>query len=128
MDTNEHEYTEGHGISQMSAMKKLLFICSQNKWRSPTAEQVFSEDKGLDVRSAGLDKDAVNVLSSDDLEWADIIFVMEETHRTKLSKKYRQFIRSKRIVCLNIPDDYDFMDPILIQELNILVPPHLGTY
>ncbi len=110
----------------MSTMKKLLFICSRNKWRSPTAEQVFSLAEGLEVRSAGLDKNAVNVLSSDDLEWADVIFVMEQTHRTKLSKKYRPFIGGKRIICLNIPDDYDFMDPALVQKLKTVVPGHLG--
>ena len=96
-------------------MTKILFICSQNKLRSPTAEQVFSLDKRLDVRSAGLEKDAVNILSSEDIEWADIIFVMEKSHHTKLSKKYKEYIRGKRIISLNIPDEYDFMDPALIQ-------------
>lgn len=109
-------------------MKKLLFICSQNRLRSPTAERVFSMDDRLDVRSAGLDKDAVNPVSSDDLEWADIIFVMEKRHRNKLSKKYREFIRGKRVINLNVPDEYDCMDPVLIQLLKRLVRPHLGTY
>ena len=82
-------------------MKKLLFICSQNKLRSPTAEQVFSLDDRLEVRSAGLDKDAVNTLSSDDLQWADIIFVMENSHLNKLSKKYSKYLRGKRVITLN---------------------------
>lgn len=109
-------------------MKKLLFICSQNRLRSPTAEQVFSLDERLEVRSAGLDKDAINTLSSDDLKWADIIFVMEKSHRNKLSKKYREFTKGKRIICLNIPDDYGFMDSELVQILKRLVPGYLGTY
>ncbi len=109
-------------------MKKILFICSQNKLRSPTAEQIFSMDKRLDVRSAGLDKDAVNSLSSDDLEWADIVFVMEKSHKNKLSKKFKNFIRGKRVINLNIPDEYDCMDPVLIQILKNTVPRHLGTY
>jgi len=104
---------------------KLLFICSRNKFRSPTAEEVFSTDSRLEVRSAGLEKDAINILSSDDLEWADIIFVMEESHRHKLSAKYRSFVRGKRIICLNIPDQYGFMDPALIQLLHASVPRHL---
>ena len=107
-------------------MKKLLFICSQNKLRSPTAEQVFSLDERLEVRSAGLDRDAINTLSSDDLQWADIIFVMENTHQNKLSKKYSQFIRGKRVVCLNIPDDYGFMDSELVGILERVVPGYLG--
>ena len=109
-------------------MKKILFICSQNKLRSPTAEQVFSLDERLEVRSAGLDKDAMNTLSSDDLEWADIIFVMENSHRNKLSKKYGNFIRGKRVITLDIPDDYEFMDSELVQILEKSVQRHLGTY
>ncbi|MBC8379275.1 MAG: phosphotyrosine protein phosphatase [Planctomycetes bacterium] len=109
-------------------MRKVLFICSQNRLRSPTAEQVFSMDSRLDVRSAGLDKDAINTISSDDLEWADIIFVMEKTHRNKLSKKFKQYVRGKRVISLNIPDEYDYMDPILIQLLKISVPKYLETY
>ena len=85
-------------------------------------------DKRLEVRSAGLDRDAINTLSADDLEWADIIFVMEKTHRNKLSKKYAKFIRKKRVVCLDIPDEYEYMDPILIHLLQTLVPQYLGTY
>ena len=109
-------------------MKKLLFICSQNRLRSPTAERVFSQDQRLDVRSAGLDKDAINSISSDDLEWADIIFVMEKSHKNRLSKKYKENLRGKRVINLNIPDEYECMDPILIQLLKISVPKHLGTF
>jgi predicted protein tyrosine phosphatase len=109
-------------------MKKILFICSQNRLRSPTAEQVFSLDEGLEVRSAGLDKDAMNTLSSDDVKWADIIFVMEKSHRNKLSRKFKEFVRGKRVISLNIPDDYQFMDPALIELLKGSVPRHLGTY
>ncbi len=109
-------------------MKKLLFICSQNRLRSPTAERVFSQDQRLDVRSAGLDKDAINSISSDDLEWADIIFVMEKSHKNRLSKKYKENLSGKRVINLNIPDEYEYMDPILIQLLKISVPKHLGTF
>lgn len=106
---------------------KILFICSQNRLRSPTAEQVFSTDIRFEVRSAGLDKNAINTLSSDDLEWADIIFVMEKRHRNKLSNKYKDFVLGKRVINLNIPDEYDFMDPALIQILKTSVSRHLGT-
>lgn len=85
-------------------------------------------DDRLEVRSAGLDKDAVNTLSSDDLQWADIIFVMENTHLNKLSKKYSHYLRGKRVITLNIPDDYDFMDSELIEILKKSVAGYLGTY
>jgi len=70
-------------------MKKLLFICSRNKLRSPTAEAVFSEYAELEVESAGLDRNAEVRVSTEAIEWADIIFVMEKSHKSKLSKKFQ---------------------------------------
>ncbi|MFM6139549.1 MAG: low molecular weight protein tyrosine phosphatase family protein [Sphaerospermopsis kisseleviana] len=87
-------------------MKKLLFLCSQNKLRSPTAEAVFSEYPGLEVESAGLDKTAEIPVSTEAIEWADIIFVMEKSHKSKLSKNFQPFLKDKRIICLDIPDEY----------------------
>ncbi len=94
-----------------------LFICSRNRLRSPTAEQVFSTWPDVDTDSAGLDNDAVVQLSPEQLEWADIVFVMERAHQARLSRGYGNHLRGKQIVCLNIPDDYGFMDPALIERL-----------
>lgn len=109
-------------------MKKLLFICSKNRLRSPTAEAVFSTYEGLEVESAGLDPEAEIILESEAIEWADIIFVMEKTHRTKLSKKYQSWLKGKRVICLDIPDNYDYMEPDLIDVLKQKVLPLLGTF
>ncbi len=109
-------------------MKKLLFICSQNKLRSPTAEAVFSEYEGLEVESAGLNHDAEVTVSREMIESADIIFVMEKMHKNKLSKKFKPFLKGKRVICLDIPDDYDYMDTDLINLLKTRVIPLLGTY
>lgn len=57
---------------------KVLFVCSQNKLRSPTAEQVFSRWPGIEVMSCGLNNDAENPARPELIEWADIIFVMEQ--------------------------------------------------
>jgi predicted protein tyrosine phosphatase len=107
-------------------MKKVLFICSQNRLRSPTAEQVFCEREDLEVASAGLNNDAENPVTPELLEWASIIFVMEKTHRTKLQTKFRASLGGKRIICLDIPDDYDFMDPNLVRLLEARVPRFLS--
>lgn len=107
-------------------MQRLLFICSRNKLRSPTAEQVFSQEPGLDVLSAGTDRDAEVPVTPELIEWADRIFVMERTHRTKLQQRYKTHLDGKRIVCLGIPDDYAFMDPALIALLERKVRPFLG--
>ena len=101
----------------MPPMKRVLFICSRNRLRSPTAEQVFSNRAGFEIASAGINPDADTMVSPELLEWADVIFVMERSHRNKLSTKFRAYLHSKRIVCLDIPDDYEFMDPRLVNLL-----------
>ena len=107
---------------------KLLFVCSQNRLRSPTAEAVFSEYKGLEVDSAGLDRGAEVPLSSEAIQWADIIFVMEKSHRNNLSKKFQLWLKNKRVVCLDIPDEYEYMDSALVELLKKKVLPLLGTF
>jgi predicted protein tyrosine phosphatase len=87
-------------------MKRALFICSQNRLRSPTAEQVFASWPDVESDSAGLGNDADVPLSSEQIAWANIIFVMEKAH-----------LNGKRVICLDIPDDYDYMQPELIRLL-----------
>ena len=106
-------------------MKNLLFICSQNKLRSPTAEAVFSGVPGIDVDSAGLNNDAVVPLSPEQVEWADVIFVMEKVHRNKLSRKFKRHLHRQRVIVLGIPDNYDYMDPALVELLKFKVVPLL---
>lgn len=107
--------------------KKVLFICSQNRLRSPTAEQVFAGWPGVEASSAGLNNDAENPVTPESLEWADIIFVMEHAHRSKLSSRFKRHLDGKRIVCLEIPDEYDYMDPELIRLLRAKVPRYLPS-
>lgn len=107
---------------------KLLFVCSRNRLRSPTAEAVFAEYKGLEVDSAGLDREAEIPLSSEAIEWADIIFVMEKSHRSKLSRNFQPWLKHKRVICLDIPDEYEYMEPALVQLLKKKVLPLLGTF
>ena len=105
--------------------QKLLFICSQNRLRSPTAEQVFSTYEDIECDSAGLAPDADVALSTEQVCWADIIFVMEKAHRTKLSRKFRDRLNGKRVIVLGIPDDYKYMDEELVRLLEVKVPQFL---
>jgi predicted protein tyrosine phosphatase len=98
-------------------MTNILFICSANRLRSPTAEQVFAIWPGVETDSAGVSAGADVPLSSEQVEWADIIFVMEKAHRGKLTRRFRKYLNGKRVICLDIPDNYAFMDPDLIQLL-----------
>ena len=66
----------------------LLFVCSRNRLRSPTAEAIFSGMDGYEVLSAGTSPDAETVVSGDLVEWADTIFVMEGVHRRRLMRLF----------------------------------------
>ena len=106
-------------------MKCVLFVCSQNALRSPTAEQLFAAHPGIETASAGTNNDAEEPLTSELVRWADLIFVMETSHRAKLSKRFRADLRGKRVICLDIPDDYAYMDPALVRLLEAKVTPFL---
>ena len=105
--------------------QKILFVCSQNKLRSPTAEQVFSQYPGIEAMSAGTNNDALTPLNGELVEWADVIFVMEKSHLNKVRGKFKKHLNGKRVICLNIPDDYDFMDTSLVRLLEARVPRYL---
>ncbi|HEX8258475.1 MAG TPA: low molecular weight protein tyrosine phosphatase family protein [Allosphingosinicella sp.] len=108
----------------IAPMKKILFLCSQNRLRSPTAEQVFASHPGIEVASAGLNNDAENPTTPELIAWADLIFVMEKAHRNRLQKRFRQHLKA-RVICLDIPDEYEFMDKSLISLLKAKVSRHL---
>lgn len=105
--------------------RNVLFICSQNRLRSPTAEQVFADWPGIETSSAGLNAGAENPLTPELLAWADIVFVMERAHRSRLSTRFKPHLGRARVVCLDIPDEYDYMDPELVRLLKTRVPRHL---
>ena len=77
-------------------MKKLLFLCSRNKLRSPTAQDLFSELDGVETDSAGVSRDAEVFLSEEQIEWADLILVMEKVHRSKLNQKFGHCLGGKK--------------------------------
>jgi predicted protein tyrosine phosphatase len=106
-------------------LKHFLFVCSQNKLRSPTAEAVFANSPGIDVDSAGLNNDAIVPLSPEQVGWADVIFVMEKEHRSKLNRKFKRHLNGQRVIVLGIPDNYDFMDPVLVNILRQKVTHYL---
>jgi predicted protein tyrosine phosphatase len=107
-------------------IRRVLFICSRNQLRSPTAEQVFANRAGLEVASAGLDPRSKEPVTPELLEWAEVIFVMERHHRNKLLKHFKGSIKNQKIVVLGITDDYEYMDSGLVRLFEKLVPPHLG--
>jgi predicted protein tyrosine phosphatase len=106
-------------------VKHILFLCARNRLRSPTAEQVFASYPGVEVASAGLAPDAEEPLTGELVEWADLIFVMDRSLRAKLARRFRAQLKRARVICLDIPDDFAFMDPELVALLEAKVTPFL---
>jgi predicted protein tyrosine phosphatase len=98
-------------------MTNLLFICSRNQWRSPTAENLWRRRAGFEARSAGTSPNARRPVGPADIRWADVIFVMERKHWQRLQAEYSRLLEHKRMHVLDIPDDYRYMDPELIAIL-----------
>ena len=101
----------------MTAPRRVLFLCSRHRLRSPTAAAVFAAWPHLEIDSAGLADDAETPLEADQVAWAELIVVMESSHRRRLKSRYGTRLRGKRVVCLDIPDRYDFMQPELVELL-----------
>ena len=96
-----------------------------NQWRSPTAEKVYANHPHVIARSCGTSKNAKRTISANDLQWADAIFVMEHKHRQQLQARFRDVAANTPIHVLDIPDDYRFMDPELVQCIQDAVEPLL---
>jgi len=107
-------------------MRNLLFVCSRNQWRSPTAEKIFKQ-KGFSVRSAGTSPNAKNTISVSDIKWANVVFVMEKKHKNRITAKFTRMVDHKPIHILDIPDDYQFMDADLISHLEDVMQPYLES-
>ena len=104
---------------------QVLFICSRNEWRSLTAEKLFAKHPNYAVRSAGTSNNARIKVTLGMIGWADIIFCMEKKHRDKLTQAFGEALENKRVIVLNIPDDYVFMDETLIEILQQRVAEHI---
>lgn len=89
------------------------------------SQQVFSCRSDLEVASAGTNRDAENPLTTELVAWADMMFVMEKAHRSKLQRRFRAALSGKRVICLDIPDEYAFMQPELVRLLEARVSRHL---
>ena len=105
----------------------LLFVCSRNIWRSRTAETIFKNREGLQVKSAGTSKSSRIRISHKLIDWADIIFVMEYKHKKRISELFPDLLQLKELVVLDIPDDYKYMDEELVKNLEDSVSCYLNN-
>ena len=119
MSPREHPRSDSERLN-------ILFVCSRNQWRSPTGEQVWRRHPRVNARSAGTSTGARRVVSAADLAWADVVLVMEDKHKSRLLADYRALLLHKPLHVLDIPDDYQYMDPDLVELLGEPVADLLG--
>jgi predicted protein tyrosine phosphatase len=105
-------------------MIRMLFICNDARSRGPTASQIASQWSGVRADCAGLNDGADDRLSPEQLEWADIVFVMEPRQKSQLQRTYGEPLRGKQIINLDVPDLYSFMAPELVDILTRKVKPY----
>ena len=103
----------------------LLFVCSRNQWRSPTAEFIYRNYSGINAKSAGTEPSSRIRLNSKIIEWADLIFVMEKKHKQRMCENFPKESNDKKIIILDIPDEYQYMDPELIREIKAIVDDYI---
>lgn len=114
-------------VFRLCDMIQVLFVCSKNQWRSPTAEKIFARHAHLQTRSAGTAASARHQINVADVQWADVIMCMEDKHARRLRAEFPSHLKYKKLHVLGIPDNYRYMDPALIDELEELVPMFLDT-
>jgi predicted protein tyrosine phosphatase len=106
---------------------RVLFICEGNIHRSRTAADLYANTPSLEVQSAGLADSARVQVCDELLEWADAIFVMEKRLVGLILRRFQSVLGQKELVCLDIPDEYQYMQPELVAILIERVTPYLGT-
>jgi len=107
---------------------KVLFVCSANVDRSPTAEKVIHEKyPDIETKSAGVHSMQACV-NKEPLQWADVILCMEYWHKQLIQREYQESISGKAIYCLDIPDEYSYMESYLIEEINSKFDKWLNKY
>ncbi|WP_189496505.1 low molecular weight protein tyrosine phosphatase family protein [Algimonas arctica] len=95
----------------------ILFVCSRNQWRSPTAERIYRKDDRFNVRSAGVSASARKRVPDRDITWADVIIAMDSSHADRLRPMIRRTLSQVTLHTLDVPDLYQFMDPELVNLL-----------
>ncbi|MCC9654677.1 low molecular weight protein tyrosine phosphatase family protein [Rhodopirellula halodulae] len=111
----------------MAKRINVLFVCSKNQWRSPTAEAVYRDDPRVAVRSRGTARSAKQTIHAADLAWADLVLVMEYKHRRRLLADFPGETKFLPIEVLHIPDDYQFMDPELMELIRSSADPFIDA-
>ena len=112
----------------MAVRLKVLFVCSKNQWRSPTAEAIYRDDARVSVRSRGTSQAAARPIRENDLVWADLVLVMEQKHRSRLLADFPDMTKFLTIHVLDIPNDHGSTNAELIQLIRIAADPFIDDF
>jgi predicted protein tyrosine phosphatase len=113
-------------LQRIGMRLRVLFVCALNQWRSPTAEVIYRNDPRLDVRSAGIRAEAKRPVRARDIEWAQVIFVMDRRQKAWIQEQFRN-LPLPPIIILDIPDSLMFMDPELQRLLRLAIDPEINA-
>jgi predicted protein tyrosine phosphatase len=106
--------------------RHVLFVCEGNLHRSPTAQRLYADTPGIVARSAGLSDLARVRVTEELIAWADVVIVMERRLVKMLRRRFRQALGDREVIDLDVPDDYQFMQPELLALLRERLGPLLG--
>lgn len=98
----------------------ILVVCGRNKIRSKTAEYLFKNDIRFNIRSVGLSQKSERKLNKKDIEWANLILVMENKHKLRIIDTYKGN-KIPIIKILDIKDEYEYLDKELCNILEIKI-------
>ena len=112
----------------MTKPVNVLFVCGRNNRRSPTAEQIFLNDRRMNVRSGGIADTSRHRVNEEDMKWADLVLAMERKHVKRLQVAFSHLDKLPPIENLDISDEYTFMNRNLIELLQDAVTSALEEF
>jgi len=113
-------------MTESEPKKKVLFICTQNKVRSLTAEHLYRARPDLEVKSCGTATFAKNQLTKEILNWADAVFTFDKSQMEVIERNFAKEVADKPVICLGLADVYTYKSDALVVKLTAKVEPYLG--
>jgi predicted protein tyrosine phosphatase len=113
-------------MTESESKKRVLFVCTQNKVRSLTAEHLYRVRPDLEVKSCGTATFAKNQLSKELLNWAEAVFTFDESHMEAIAKNFSAEVQTKPVICLGLPDIFTYKSDALVVKLTAKIEPYLG--
>jgi predicted protein tyrosine phosphatase len=94
---------------------KLLFVHARGDPSRSFPEQVLNGDPRVAFRTVSLGDEELSAPEEEVISWADVIVVMEKRMRHIIRRRFKPAGRTKRVVCLHLPEQYDMQDPTYLR-------------